>query len=87
MCVCVCVCVEKLKNNIIQREEFNMKESWRYNVSVLIIQRYNVSVLMKYKARGPIIHAINQCSYFKKYHVTVWSNDIKQMEISRDIKD
>ena len=44
MCVCVCVCMyvcvcecgEKLKNKLIQSEEFDMKESWRYNVSVLI---------------------------------------------------
>ena len=28
-------CVEKLKNKVIQSEEFNMKVSRRYNVSVL----------------------------------------------------
>ena len=27
-------CGEKLKNNVILSEEFNMKESWRYNILV-----------------------------------------------------
>ena len=43
-CGCVCVCLsvclsvggEKLKNKVIQSEEFNVKASRRYNVSVSI---------------------------------------------------
>ena len=34
VCVCVCVCVENIEKKVIQSEEFNKKESRRYNVSV-----------------------------------------------------
>ena len=30
---------------------------------------------------------LNQRSYFKKYHVIVYGNDVKQMESIRDITD
>ena len=45
MCVCVCVCVcvyiyiyteRETENKVIQSEEFNVKESRRYNMSILI---------------------------------------------------
>ena len=36
VCVCVYVWREKLKNKVFQTEEFNVKESQRYYVSVLM---------------------------------------------------
>ena len=41
VCVCVCVC-RKIENKVMQNEEFNMKESRHYNVSVLIYHRQDL---------------------------------------------
>ncbi len=42
VCACVCVCGEKLRNKVIQSEEFYAKESWRDNVSVLINHQQDI---------------------------------------------
>ena len=33
---------QKLKNKVIQSEEFDMKESWRYNISFLVNQHQDL---------------------------------------------
>ena len=46
MCVYVCVRGEKMKNKVIQTEEFDMKENQRYNVSVLINHHQNLEKML-----------------------------------------
>ena len=54
MCVCVCVCGEKLKNKVIQSEEFNMEESRRYNVSVLINHHHDLKKMLSSVVGSPM---------------------------------
>ena len=50
VCVCVCVCVsickEKLKNKVIQNEEFDMKEGQCYNILVLRNHHQNLEKML-----------------------------------------
>ena len=54
MYVCMCGEREELKNKVIQREEFNMKKSRRYNVSVLINHHRDLEKMLSSIFRSPI---------------------------------
>ena len=45
---------EKMKNKVIQREEFNVKESQRYNVSVLLNHHQDLEIMISSDFRSPI---------------------------------
>ena len=46
-------CEEKLKNKVIQSEEFNMKESRRYNVSVLTNHHQDLEKMLSSVIKHP----------------------------------
>ena len=42
------------KNKVIQSEEFNVKESWRYNVSVLINLHWDLEKMISSVVKSPM---------------------------------
>ena len=46
--------VEKLEKQVSQKEEFNLKESWRSNVSVLINHHQDLEKMLSHVVRSSV---------------------------------